>query len=359
MRAAFSFFIAVTLVTTFVPTASTQQAMENMPGMSSPTATPTSSSTPASHQGHDMSAMPGMSPLSGKKSEMSGMRGMGGTSKRDSMQGMTGMPGTNTPVSTGPKPLARPQPWVPPPGEDRSSELLPGSALKSHMQSLGTEPVEDSVIHSLFLAEILEYRANSAGPDTFRWDIFGWIGGDVNRFWYKTEGSQEVNGTQKGEGDLQLLYGRLISPYWDFQIGARGLRTFDGPNGHTRTYASIGLQGISRYQFDVEPTLFISDRGDVSFRPTVTFDWLLTQKIVLQPRFELEAASANDKAVGVGKGLNSTDLGLRVRYEITREIAPYIGVSWFRRYGETAKFARDEGEPTDVISFVGGVRIWF
>lgn len=269
------------------------------------------------------------------------------------MQGMSARP------NTGSKPRASPEPWTPPPGDDRRSELQSLDALKAHVQSLGTEPVHDLQIHTFFLSELLEYRATSAGPETFVWDITGWIGGDVNRFWYTTEGSQDLNRRQKGDGDLQLLYGRLIAPFWDFQIGARGVTTLGSANNKTRTYASIGLQGIAPYQFDIEAYLFISDRGDVSFRPQVAFEWLLTQRIVLEPRIEVEVVSANDKAVGVGSGVNSTDLGVRMRHEIRREFAPYVGVSWLRLYGDTAKFAREEGEADDAISFVAGLRLWF
>ena len=123
------------------------------------------------------------------------------------------------------------------------------------------------MIHSFLLAEILEYRATSEGPDTFRWDIFGWIGGDYNRLWIKTEGSQQLGGDQTGEGDLQLLYGRLIAPFWDFQIGARVQQSLGTGARDSRTYAVLGVQGVAPYLFDVEPTLFISDRGDVSTTP--------------------------------------------------------------------------------------------
>ena len=156
-----------------------------------------------------------------------------------------------------------------------------------------------------------------------------------------------------------MLYGRLIAPFWDFQIGARVQQSLDAGPRNSRTYAVIGVQGMAPYLFAVEPSLFISDRGDVSARLTVSFDWLLTQKLVLQPRFEANAAVQSDEKMGVGQGVNDTDIGLRLRYEIRREFAPYIGISWQRRYGETARFAELEGDSGEVFSFVAGVRLWW
>ncbi|MBA2434491.1 MAG: copper resistance protein B [Chthoniobacterales bacterium] len=341
--------------------ASAQQDMESMPGMS-PTPTP----PPAGEAAADVSAMPEMKPAGEPaKKEMSGMPGMessGGSAKKP----MGAMPGMAGETAAGPPRVAEPgvtvlgphQKWAPPPGDDRSRELLSPAELQEHREPL-PPPVRDRIIHSFTLAEILEYRLNSSGPDTFRWDIFGWVGGDKNRLWYKTEGSQQLSGGQSGEGDLQLLYGRLIAPNWDFQIGARAERSLGTGRADARTYAVIGLQGIAPYLFELEPSLFISDRGDVSARITVSFDLLLTQKLVLQPRFEGTAAIQSDEKMGVGEGVNETDLGLRLRYEIRREIAPYIGVSWLRQYGETARFAEREGDTTDSISFVAGLRLWW
>jgi copper resistance protein B len=238
----------------------------------------------------------------------------------------------------------------------RAAELLALPILEQHLNELPS-PVEDNRLHSFALAEILEYRANNKGADTFRWDVFGWIGGDYNRLWIKTEGSQQLSGRERGEGDLQLLYGRLIAPFWDFQSGLRVEHTLGGGSGDSRTYAVIGVQGITPYLFDLEPAFFISDRGDVSARVTVSFDLLLTQRLVLQPRIEANAAIQSDEKFGVGEGVNDTDIGVRLRYEIRRELAPYIGVSWLRQYGQTASIA--EGEDASVVSFVAGVRLWF
>ncbi len=132
-----------------------------------------------------------------------------------------------------------------------------------------------------------------------------------------------------------------------------------GLRDNTRTYAVIGLQGLTPGNFDVEPAIYISDRGEVSAELTVTADLYLTQRLVLQPRFQGEVSVQGDDRFGTGSGVNETDIGLRLRYEIRREIAPYIGVSWQKKYGGTARFARNEGETADTVALVVGLRLWW
>ena len=243
---------------------------------------------------------------------------------------------------------------------NRAAELLSKPMLEAHMESLKTEPVEDSKIQSFLLFDLLEYRANSAGADTFTWDFVGWVGGDFNRLWIKTEGDQSLGRGNVVQGDLQLLYGRLIAPFWDFQVGLRynGIMGPDRSAG-SRAYAVIGFQGLAPGNFDVEPALYISDRGEVSAEITVSADLYLTQTLVLQPRFEGQFSFQGNRQFDTASGVNQTDLGLRLRYEITREFAPYIGVTWQRKYGGTASITRSEREPVDAVALVLGLRLWF
>ena len=245
------------------------------------------------------------------------------------------------------------------PGSHRAAELLSIPILEAHLKSL-PKPIEDNKIHNLFLSELLEYRAYSAGPDTFTWDLVGWVGGDFNRLWIKTEGDQNIGGGAGMQGDLQLLYGRLIAPFWDFQAGIR-FNEVMGPDrsASSRTYAVIGFQGLAPGNFDVETALYISDRGEVSARVTVSADLYLTQRLVLQPRLEAQFSVQGDPKFSTGEGANQTDLGVRLRYEFSREFAPYVGVTWVRKYGETADLARSEGEPDDAIALVVGLRLWY
>lgn len=220
------------------------------------------------------------------------------------------------------------------------------------------DPVDDKVPHSLLLAEIFEYKWNE-GDDEARWDVYGWVGGDYNRLWIKSEGKAST-GEASGEGDVQLLYGRFISRYFDLQIGYRyeQLWSKDGPD-RSRSFGSFGIQGLAPYYFDIEPTLFISQDGDVSARFTGTYDILLTQRLILQPRIEGTAAVQDNEEFGIGSGINDIEAGIRVRYELQREFAPYVGIIYGRSFGETADLARLESEDTQKWSLVAGVRFWF
>ena len=236
---------------------------------------------------------------------------------------------------------------------DAETQSPPGTIGKNW-----PEPVEDSMRFGYLLVDQLEYQVWK-GDDTFRWDATGWYGGDYNRLWVKSEGEWETTGERGGEAEVQALYGRLIAPFWDFQVGLR----FDHLSGagfdRSRGFAVIGLQGLAPYRFELEPALFISQNGDVSARLTATYDILLTQRLLLQPRLDFDAAVQSVEKFGVGSGINSTGLSLRLRYEIRREFAPYIGVQWMRLLGGTADIARRDGEGAEDLSFVVGARLWF
>ena len=219
------------------------------------------------------------------------------------------------------------------------------------------KPVEDQRFGYL-LVDQLEYRMKD-DADTVRWDAVSWYGGDYNRVWLKSEGDWRTSDERGGEAEIQALYGRLIAPFWDFQIGVR-YDQFSGVGfDRSRGFAVIGLQGLAPYRFEVEPSVFISEDGDVSARLTATYEVLLTQRLVLQPRLDFDAALRSAEEFGVGGGLNNVGLGLRLRYEITREFAPYVGIHWLRRFGETADFARRDGGRAEESAIVLGVRLWF
>jgi copper resistance protein B len=255
--------------------------------------------------------------------------------------------------------LRPPQKWVPPRGDNRAAELLSRPTLGEFMKPL-PPPIEDSMLHSLVLFDLLEYRANSEGPMSFVWDFLGWFGGDYHRLWVKSEGSLDLSASPRGLGDVQLLYGHLLAPFWNLQFGVRNKFSLgSGIEGNSRTYAVFGLQGLAPGSFEVEPAVYISDRGEASVELTLSKDLYFTQRIILQPRFQGEASLRGDDRFGTAEGVTETDLGLRLRYEIAREFAPYIGVSWLRSYGETARLARQAGEITNTVAFVAGFRLWW
>lgn len=210
---------------------------------------------------------------------------------------------------------------------------------------------------AFLLSEILEY-APIETERPIRYDLLGWVGGASNRLWAKAEGIQSTR-SRDGETQVQLLYGRLISPFWDLQLGLSVDFGYGQGERNTRGSGALGLQGLAPGWFEFEPTLFVSHRGDISARLTTSYDLLLTQRLVAEPRLETGVAVQAVPEFGIGSGITDVDLGLRVRYEIWREVAPYVGISWQRQLMETADLARAAGNRVAQLSFVGGLRLWY
>nr|BFE94737.1 hypothetical protein GCM10020185_52730 [Pseudomonas brassicacearum subsp. brassicacearum] len=171
--------------------------------------------------------------------------------------------------------------------------------------------------------------------------------------WLRSEG-ERLNGKTE-EAELQALWGHAISPWWDVVAGVRQ----DFKPGDPQTWAAFGVQGMALYNFEAEATAFIGEGGQSAARLEGDYDILLTNRLILQPTAEVNFYGKNDPARGVGSGLSDTELGVRLRYEIRREFAPYIGVTWNRVYGNTADYAREEGEDRSEARLVLGVRMWF
>jgi len=258
------------------------------------------------------------------------------------------MPGMRT---TSPVP---PDPHEGSPHAVESTPTLPNLADRSGWPS----PVDDTAMYSFVLFDLLEYQRTS-DLDALRWDILGWLGGDYNRFWFKSEGRKVFTSREGSEVEAQALYGRLIAPFFDLQVGLRYDQRLQRGANPTRVYAVVGVQGLAPYRFDIEPTLFISNKGQVSARLTATYDVLLSQRLVLQPRLEINGAFQKDEAIGIAAGLNDVELGGRLRYEIRREFAPYIGVTWKESIGATHRLTTREGGDPSHLAFVAGVRLWF
>ncbi|WP_445177663.1 copper resistance protein B [Pseudomonas sp. McL0111] len=218
--------------------------------------------------------------------------------------------------------------------------------------SPGGHQVHDSAINTYFLADKLEWQdADDGGALT--WDLSGWIGGDIDRLWLRSEGERSNGKTEHAE--VQALWGHAISPWWDVVSGVRQ----DFKEGAPQTWAAFGLQGMALYNFEAEATAFIGEAGQSAVRLEGDYDILLTNRLILQPTAELNVYGKNDPQRGIGSGLSNTEAGLRLRYEIRREFAPYIGVTWNRSYGNTADYAREEGEDRSETRLVLGVRLWF
>ena len=215
----------------------------------------------------------------------------------------------------------------------------------------GGHQVHDSGVNSMLLINQLEWQGGDGNAQS--WDIKGWVGGDIDRLWLRSEGERSAGRTESAEA--QALWGHAIGPWWDVVGGVRQ----DFKPGASQSWAAFGLQGMALYNFEAEATLFVGESGHTAARLEGDYDILLTNRLILQPTAELNFYAQNDPQRGVGSGLAESELGLRLRYEVRREFAPYVGLSWNRTYGQTAQYARDEDEDINQLRWVVGVRLWF
>lgn len=211
---------------------------------------------------------------------------------------------------------------------------------------------EDDPLLSKVMLNQLEVR-DSDGDNLLVWDTQAWLGKDLEKLWIKTEGEREGGVTE--EAELQALYSKAVATYWDFQLGVR----HDFQPTPTRSWAVVGFQGLAPYFFEVDTALFIGESGRTALRLEAEYELLFTQRLILTPEIEVNFYGQNDVDTGAGSGLSDVELGLRLRYEVRREFAPYIGVNWFKKYGNSADFARSAGQPIDGTQFVVGFRVWF
>ncbi|HEY0505791.1 MAG TPA: copper resistance protein B [Lysobacter sp.] len=185
------------------------------------------------------------------------------------------------------------------------------------------------------------------------WEAQAWFGSDLNRLWLRSEGERERGHTESA--DLEALYGRSVSPWWDVVAGVK----HDFKPGDSQTWAAFGVQGLSPYKFEVSATAYVGEAGRTAATLEAEYELLLTNRLILQPRAEVELYGRDDEARGVGSGVSTGEVGLRLRYEFTRRFAPYAGVVYERAFGKTADLRRDEGEPAGDTRLVAGLRLWF
>lgn len=283
--------------------------METMPGMNMP-------EQPAdTHAGHDMS----------------------------SMEAMPGMEGMEQQVGQEPPPPA--------PTDHAADRVFDPTVMAGSRAQLRKE--HGGSLVGMVLLNVAEYQVRK-GKDGYRWDGEAWYGGDVNRLTLKSEGEGAFRDRLES-AEIQALYSRALDPYWNLQAGVR----YDFKPNPSRTYATVGIEGLAPGFFEVEGALFLSNKGDLLGRLEGYYDQRITQRLILQPRVELNFAAQDVPENRIGSGLSNAELGLRLRYEIRREFAPYIGVSYDRKVGDTARFARIAGEDVGNTSFVAGIRFWF
>ncbi|WP_084418436.1 copper resistance protein B [Henriciella litoralis] len=204
-----------------------------------------------------------------------------------------------------------------------------------------------------FQAERFEWQSFD-DEEVILLDANAWIGGDIDKLWFKSELEYLPDEGEFEEAELQVLWSRAISPYFDFQAGLR--QDFE-PDGLTHLVA--GFQGLAPYLFELDAASFLSTDGDLTARMEAEYELLLTQRLILQPRAELSFSAQDIPELGKGAGLTSLNAGLRLRYEIEREFAPYIGVEWQNRFGKTADFAEAAGGDAGETVFLLGIRAWY
>jgi len=213
--------------------------------------------------------------------------------------------------------------------------------------------VHDNAVHSYWLLDRLEAWDADEDGTGIGWEALAWVGTDLNRLWLRSEGEHVDDALESG--DIEVLYGRAIAPWWDLVAGVR----HDFGEGPSQTFAAIGVMGLAPYKFEVEATGYVGQSGQTAARLEAEYETLFTNRLILQWLAEAEFHGKDDPRRGIGSGLGTVELGARLRYEIRREFAPYIGVVWERAYGNTADLRRAEFEDIEDTRVVAGVRIWF
>jgi copper resistance protein B len=267
----------------------------------------------------------------------------------------------------------------------------------SYREMADTMQMDDTTRFGKVLIDHLEWRDGDAGEGRGAWDAQGYYGGDYNKLWVKSEGNYVSRGDNAGgnpgskaggssnaggnpmsaaggssnagsnpsgntgggtgirDADVEILWNRVISAWWNVQAGGR--QDF-GP-GQSRTWAAVGIQGLAPQWFETEATVYASDEGRTSARLKAQYDLLLTQRLVLQPFVEANLYGRSDPEHQIGSGLADLEVSVRLRYEIRREMAPYIGLVWLRRFGGTADLARSAGGEASDLELAAGLRVWF
>lgn len=250
-----------------------------------------------------------------------------------------------TPIPEGPPPASAGS------GPPRAADAIWGAdAMRASRNALRTE--NGGMTTFWFQGDRAEYRAREGG-DGYLWDVQGYYGGDLDKLWFKSEG-EGTFGEKPESAEIQGLWSHAIGPWWDLQAGVR--QDLTGPEP---THAVIGVQGLAPYMFEFDAAAFLSTKGDLTARVEAELDQRVTQRLILQPRAEANLSAQDIPELGVGAGLDSVELGLRLRYEFAREFAPYVGIEQEWKVGQSADYARLAGEDPSVTNYVVGVRFWF
>ena len=310
------------------------------------------------HAGHDMTTMGQTSPASAMPAghDMSTMGQSQTPANPHAGHDMSGMAAMPPDIQTSANNPGRP-PEAPPPAL--------ASSGPTHAADLLFDPAEMAAAREQLRVENGDIRTTAViidrleanfvdGEQGYTWDAQGWIGGDINRFWWKSEG-EGAFGDGVEDAEVQALYSRAFRPFWDVQTG---LRQTYRPEGD-RTDLVVGIQGLAPYWFEVDAAAFLSNKGELTARAEVEYDQRITNRWILQPRAEINLSAEEIPELRIGSGLTSLQIGARLRYEIRKEFAPYVGVEWTRSFGRTADFLEADGRSSEDTRLVVGIRAWF
>jgi copper resistance protein B len=295
---------------------------------------------PSNQPARDMSSMPGI--------QMPPANAPAGQPAHD----MSSMPGHDMGNQAAIDPPATPPPPAALSGPDHAADaIFPVDRMTVARGVFRNE--HGAIRNALVLVDQLEARVQN-GRDGYAWDAQAWYGGAIDRLWLKTEGEGNF-GSSPDHAEAQALWSHAIDPWFNLQAGIR----YDVRPDPRRGYLVLGLEGLAPYWFELDGAVFLSNKGEVSGRFQAQYDQRITQRLILQPRVDLELSLQDVPEIRVGSGLSSAEAGLRLRYEIVPEFAPYVGVHYGRSFGDTARFRRAAGEDVGGWSFVLGIRTWF
>lgn len=240
-----------------------------------------------------------------------------------------------------------PNDHVPPPPPGQVMHDMSPSAMADIMQ------MDDAAPTGMWLFDRLERTRSTGGDYANAWEAQGWWGGAIDRLWLKTEGERDAQGTQ--DARVEALWGHAWTTFWDTQLGVR----HDIGQGPGRTWLAAGVQGLAPYWFDTQATFYVGEQGRTALRVETSDELLFTQRLILEPKVEVNFYGKDDPRRGVSSGLSNLEAGLRLRYEFSRKFAPYIGVNWTRRFGSLSGLPGEPAWRARETTWVAGGRMWF
>jgi len=247
--------------------------------------------------------------------------------------------------------------WVLAGGAFAQDEHVPPDPPHAHVHDMTYDEMvemmgmDDRARFGKVMLDRLEWR--DAEIATYEWEAAAWYGGDINKLRLATEG-EHVDGST-GNARVELLWDRILTAWWSTRLGLRE----DFGEGPTRDWLALGIAGLAPGFFELEAMAFVGDSGRTALRLSGDYDLLITQRLVLQPEAELNFYGSDDPERLIGSGFSDLEMGLRLRYEFSRKFAPYLGLSWSKRFGHSADLARAAGIDPDELSLVAGLRAWF